>query len=178
MNKIIQSLNEIIHQDLIIPKTPIIEIRENSKNATGQFVKIKTKNKVFAFSLDKPPKDNFPFFKPKEGYKKCCDLILFMEQDEKKYVILGDLKSGSPKKSDIVKQLKASYNFINYLKNMMDLNENFKVELIEKYCIFQTRKTSQKTISRNRDNCTEYKGMKIKFLKANNEIPYELKALI
>ena len=94
IEKILLDLDNIIHNDFKVRKNSdnhLLFYEENS-NASGKFVKIKTRGKVIAFSLDQDESGDFrvfPFFqKGIEGINSKNDGIIIFEKDRKLCVFL------------------------------------------------------------------------------------------
>jgi hypothetical protein len=108
-----------------------------------------TSKNIFAFSLDYQLQNKykmFPFFNQSLGnITKVNDGIIFYKNGNDIFVLLIELKSNNL--GDYKKQLQAGKNFVNYLKNMLNLmfNKNYQIDKDNIRCIvFSTRKTQRK----------------------------------
>ncbi len=151
MQNIITNLSNIINSDLVIPiisKEITINEIKNESGCQKVILKLTSKN-IFAFSLDYQLQNRckmFPFFNQSLGnITKVNDGIIFYKNGNEIFVLLIELKSNNL--GDYKKQLQAGKNFVNYLKNMLNLmfNKNYQIDKDNIRCIvFSTRKTQRK----------------------------------
>lgn len=84
-----------------------------------------------AFTLDYQPKRNRACFQQVSCYlnrsqkniNKHCDCVIITEFDGSWYILLLELKSKKPKRSDIEKQLKNSEAFVRYLFDLLKIHD-------------------------------------------------------
>ncbi len=151
MQNLITNLSNIINSDLVIPiisKEIAINEIKNESGCQKIILKLASKN-IFAFSLDYQLQNRckmFPFFNQSLGnITKVNDGIIFYKNGNDIFVLLIELKSNNL--GDYKKQLQAGKNFVNYLKNMLNLmfNKNYQIDEDNIRCIvFSTRKTQRK----------------------------------
>jgi hypothetical protein len=114
---ILEILHEVIHVDFHIPIQTNMVIEELQSCECKQVI-IRNTGRAFAFTLDKPGKEPFPFFGDVEGINLKNDAILFCVRDQKLIVFIMELKSRNP--DDGIKQLRAGKHFVDYVLNMVN----------------------------------------------------------
>ncbi len=187
IEKTLLELDNIIHDNFKVRKNSdnhLLFYEENS-NASGKFVKIKTRGKVIAFSLDQDESGDFrvfPFFqKGIEGINSKNDGIIIFEKDRKLCVFLLEIKStlNTKAKTKALAQLRKGKAFVDFLFEIYkDSNEiTEEINYIIKEGIFYSDErtlTSKRKSSRanDKDNISNVEF----FIKKANEI-YELDRL-
>lgn len=186
IDQILVDLDNIIFEDFKVRKNVdghLIFYEENS-NASGKFVKIKTKGKIVAFSLDQNEDGEFrvyPFFnKSIEGINSKNDGIIIFKKDNHLCVFLLEIKStlSNDAKKKALSQLRKGKAFVDFLFEIYkDSNEIEKIDYVIKEGIFYNdqRKLTSKRKSSKENNTDSISKVEF-FIKKANEI-YELEKL-
>lgn len=186
VDQILVDLDNIIFEDFKVRKNVdghLIFYEENS-NASGKFVKIKTKGKSVAFSLDQNEDGEFrvyPFFnKSIEGINSKNDGIIIFKKDNHLCVFLLEIKStlSNDAKKKALSQLRKGKAFVDFLFEIYkDSNEIEKIDYVIKEGIFYNdqRKLTSKRKSSKENNTDSISKVEF-FIKKANEI-YELEKL-
>ena len=176
MNKIVQQLTEIINPHAVIGKNPLLRIEETNADSKCRYVKFKgIKGQYFVFKLDHPNLKRISnYLNPHNAdINKGCDAIIYAKVNQRKYILLIELKSES--QSGIAKAKKQLINsefFVNYLNELINCYGKIRTDNIKKrYFIFCTRPSAPKPT----DNDHKIKpriedGRKIYLCKCNIDV--------
>lgn len=126
-------IQETINPNIVLPicdATRTLLVKESASSSKIKTLKIKhVPVKSIAFTLDYQPRRDRKFFKQLScyvnptcgsGVNKSCDLVVVTDLGENNYdVLVLDIKSDKPSKSETEKQLLNSELFIKYLVDMI-----------------------------------------------------------
>ncbi len=164
MSNFKNNIGEILADKAILPVTinrhsnpnNMLNLFEQEKDATLRHLKlthIKDSDTCFTFDVvgTGADKNKFKTFSPylksskRHNFNKRCDFIIVRKQDDIWQVYFGDLKSTRVEPGNILKQLKASQLFFNYILNI--IKSEFGNEELSNYearfiCIHDNAKKS------------------------------------
>lgn len=172
----------------IIRKEAILKQFDSSKNTfhikeTDKLSKCKNvtligfedENKTFCFELDsKNIKCNklhklSPYFNDGLDLDKGNDAIIFAHLDNKNHIFICELKDDS-KSNEIIKQLKSSTCFIDYLKSIFKNIYGINIDSIPiYYLLFSSHGNNLRPTGKSRAKPKEIDGLKIFFNNCQQE---------
>ncbi|SEH07699.1 hypothetical protein [Candidatus Venteria ishoeyi] len=156
-NVLIDAMHDMIEPDFHITpnETNTVRILEPQAQASCHFVDIQFKKSMpyFAFSIDKPRQKNlgdpvYPFFNPEVGCL-CSknDGILFVQQSDKLYIFLIELKSNNPR--NYLNQLKAAKIFVDFIIQRIKLcNPDIRTLVDYRGILFSCRRTPAESLTK------------------------------
>jgi len=127
----LEKFKQLIHPEIEIAVATLtgeLIIRETATDSDISNLTVEgVPARCLAFTLDHQPKQNRACFKqlscylnPAEKYiNKSCDCVIVTELESTWYILLLELKSEKPKRSEIEVQLKNSETFIRYLVDLL-----------------------------------------------------------
>ncbi len=150
MNEVLQSLQQMINPEVIIPvagQQRCLTLKENAPESKLAALVIKNlPANVVACSLDNPKVGSqlSPYLNKANGVgiNKSCDLVLFWMHEQALKVLLLELKSDKPDLKEARKQLTSSELFIKYL---LSLSEHFYPPAVHNVEFIQTIVTYELT---------------------------------
>ncbi len=157
MNDIFEILEEVIERNpfRIYPDKGAFSICEKAEGASGRSATLKTRGKVFAFSLDQDEDRHFrvfPFFNPSAGgISSKNDGIIFCRRNGQVYVLLIELKSRRAGK--YLMQLRSARNFVNFLAATINLHYSIRLPPTCRGILFDTsdkRRSSRKGLTKRK----------------------------
>ncbi|MBS5038848.1 MAG: hypothetical protein KHZ27_10630 [Fusobacterium sp.] len=173
--KIITDLHNIISEEFKNAdyEDGCLRFFEENDNASGKFVKFKTKGKCIALSLDKDDRV-FPFFnqREKEINSKNDGIIIFLK-DGKLCIFLLEIKSAlsTKTKEKALSQLRKGKIFVEFLfgiyKDVEKISE-LKYEIREGIFCIDERKSAAKRTSVRKIDIDKISNVKFFIEKANN----------
>lgn len=150
-------------------------IKENDKLAKCKKVDLlgfEDENTTFCFELDSKNKEILwnklhklsPYFNNGIGLDKGNDAIIFTKIESKDYIFISELKDDS-KSSEIVKQLKSSTCFVEYLKSILKNIYNVRntEQIVIKYLVFSMSGNNLRPTGATRRRTIEKDGLLIYF---------------
>lgn len=177
--KIITDLHNIISEEFKNAdyEDGCLRFFEENDNASGKFVKFKTKGKYIAFSLEQKEKGEkkvFPFFnKSKEEINSKNDGIIIFLKDGKLCIFLLEIKSAlsTKTKEKALSQLRKGKIFVEFLfgiyKDVEKISE-LKYEIREGIFCTDERKSATKRTSVRKIDIDKISNVKFFIEKANN----------
>lgn len=130
-------------------------IKEAAPSAQLKTVNIHASNgDWFVFNPDKgrgkPPKMS-PLLKVGEAHQhhRACDAVIVVLKDGVLRIVFIELKSGSPRAGDYVKQFQSTRQFSKYLLGLLgEFHELYFQEVEERFILFHTGKTNKVLINK------------------------------
>jgi hypothetical protein len=161
INEIKAIINPDVHIEVINNKNGqgIVILEEKGQDAKLKKVSVRgfEANQTFAFKLDVEGKRISDYLNPSaKNINKGSDGIIFTRLENKWYVFICELKSGSPVEKEYLLQFRNSHVFVKCMMTLLeefysfDLTEKFSV----KYILFDKHQ-------KNKLNKTRTKGNKI-----------------
>ena len=129
MSSLVKCFEQLIHPGWRLPRNGSLWILTEPKNQNKQDKNCQIEligGPSFAFSLDQPETDPWPFIKAEDmhGICKVCDALIVIRRDEQNYVIALEMKSTNAAKAE--KQIASSYLLINWLVDLLKLHHHWK----------------------------------------------------
>lgn len=156
-------------------------IKENDKLAKCQRVDLvgfENENTTFCFELDSKSKEIkcnrlhklSPYFNDGIDLDKGNDAIIFTRVEEKDYIFISELKDNSAN-SEIIKQLKSSTCFVDYIKSILKNIYHIKNidKIIVKYLVFSMSGNNLRLTGATRNKSIEKDGLLIYFSNCCNK---------
>jgi hypothetical protein len=176
MKKIVQQLTEIINPHAVIGKSPLLRIEESNADSKCRYVQFKQmQGQYFVFKLDDLSVGRISNYLNNSNVdiNKGCDAIIYAEVNQRKYILLIELKSES--QSGITKAKKQLINsefFVNYLNELIKHYGKIRTDNIEKrYLIFCTRPSAPKVTDKKQKIKPRIEhGRKIYLCKCNEDV--------
>lgn len=168
---LIESLTELIKSQYLIHPGGKLVLREESKNATCKYVKLKTSGKVLVLKFDIDGPEITPYFEQGKTNAK-CDSIVITSHNKKIYVFLCELKSGSGNEID---QINAGMIISQYIiKTAKRVHSNININNVEYRSLIFTGKYAPKGKTNPRKDIYEQNQMGLKYLYRGCNQEYNL----
>jgi len=129
VSPLVKCFEQLIHPDWKLPRDGSLWILTEPKNQNKQDKNYQIEligGPSFAFSLDQPGTDPWPFIMNAEdmrGMRKVCDALIVMQRDEQNYVIALEMKSNNEGKAE--RQIASSHLLINWLIDLLKLHNHW-----------------------------------------------------
>ncbi len=147
---ILEKIREMIDQKVWLRTNtgnPSIILEENKPDAKLKKLEINhLPEHFFGFKLDfYEPNRISAYFAPIENINQGCDGILFVEFEEKRYIIFCELKSSDQGKKDYFPQFQNTNCFVDFLEILLKEYQNLDFQAFERKFILFYRDKSIET---------------------------------